>query len=79
MQKQAKITSKGQITVPLEVRRILGVRAGDKLMFENDETGVRVRPVRSQSTFAKYRGIGNPGIGAGRKGIADWIKELRGE
>jgi AbrB family looped-hinge helix DNA binding protein len=79
MQKQATITSKGQITVPLEVRKILGVRAGDKLMFENDETGVRVRPVRSQSTFSKYRGIGNPGIGPGRKGIARWLREMRGE
>ena len=79
MQKQAKITSKGQITVPLEVRRILGVRAGDKLMFENDETGVRVRPVRSQSAFSKYRGIGNPGIGSGRKNIARWLREMRGE
>jgi len=79
MQKQATITSKGQITVPLEVRKILGVRAGDKLMFESDQTGVRVRPVRSQSTFSKYRGIGNPGIGAGRKGIARWLRELRGE
>lgn len=29
MQKQARITSKGQITVPREVWRILGVRAGD--------------------------------------------------
>lgn len=36
MQKQATITSKGQVTIPLEVRRILGVRAGDKLIFEND-------------------------------------------
>lgn len=79
MQKQATITSKGQITVPLEVRKILGVRAGDKLLFENDESGVRVRPVRSQSTFSKYRGIGNPGIGTGRKGIARWLRELRGE
>ena len=79
MQKQATITSKGQITVPLEVRKMLGVRAGDKLLFENDETGVRVRPVRSQSTFSKYRGIGNPGIGPGRKGIARWLRELRGE
>jgi ASC-1-like (ASCH) protein len=61
------------------VRRILGVRAGDKLMFENDETGVRVRPVRSQSTFSKYRGIGNPGIGPGRKGIARWLRKLRGQ
>jgi len=79
MQKQATITSKGQITVPLEVRKILGVRAGDKLMFENDETGVHVRPVRSQSTFSKYRGIGNPGIGPGRKGIARWLRGIRGE
>jgi antitoxin PrlF len=84
MQKEAKITSKGQVTVPREVRRILGVREGDKLLFEdlkmdNGETGILVRPVRSRSTFAKYRGIGNPGIGPGREGIAEWIKELRGE
>jgi AbrB family looped-hinge helix DNA binding protein len=84
MRKEAKITSKGQVTVPREVRRILGVREGDKLMFENlkldnGETGILVRPVRSRSTFAKYRGIGNPGIGPGREGIAEWIKELRGE
>ena len=79
MQKQATLTSKGQITVPLEVRKILGVRAGDKLMFEGDESGVRVRPVRSETTFSKYRGIGNPGIGPGRKGIARWLREMRGE
>jgi antitoxin PrlF len=79
MQKQAKITIKGQITVPLEVRRMLGVRAGDKLMFENDENGIRVRPVRSQSAFSKYRGIGNPGIGSGRKNISRWLREMRGE
>jgi ASC-1-like (ASCH) protein len=61
------------------VRKILGVRAGDKLLFEDDEAGVRVRPVRSRSTFSKYRGIGNPGIGPGRKGIARWLREMRGE
>jgi antitoxin PrlF len=79
MQKQAKITSKGQVTVPREVRQMLGVRAGDKLIFENDENGIRVRPVRSQSAFSKYRGIGNPGIGSGRKGIARWLREMRGQ
>ncbi len=79
MQKQAKITSKGQVTVPREVRQILGVRAGDKLIFENDETGVRVRPLRSQSAFSKYRGIGNPGIAPGREGIVRWLREMRGD
>ncbi len=66
MQKQAKITSKGQITVPREVRRLLGVRAGDRLLFESDEKGIRIRPVHRQSAFAKYRGIGNQRIGSGR-------------
>jgi AbrB family looped-hinge helix DNA binding protein len=79
MQRDAKITSKGQITIPREVRRLLGVRAGDRLRFESDDNGVRVRPVRAESPFAKYQGIGNPGIGSGRKNINKWLRELRGK
>ncbi len=79
MQKPAKITSKGQITVPREVRRVLGVRAGDHLVFENDGKGVRVRPVRKKSAFSKYRGIGNPKIGSGRRNISRWLRDLRGQ
>src|SRR5215471_15896728 len=59
LDKQAKITTKGQITVPLAVRRALGVGPGDALLFETDKVGVRVRPVRNKSPFAMYRGIGN--------------------
>ena len=79
MQKQATITSKGQITVPREVRRLLGVRSGDKLVFETDGKGVRVRPVRTKSTFSKYRGIGNPGIPSGRAKISKWLRGMRGQ
>jgi antitoxin PrlF len=79
MQKLATITSKGQITVPREVRRVLVVRTGDKLLFESDRKGVRVRPVRSQSAFSKYRGIGNPGIPPGRKSIGQWLRRMRGQ
>lgn len=78
MQRQAKITSKGQITVPLEIRRALGVRPGDSLLFESGKTGIRVTPVRTGSPFAKYRGIGNPGIPSGKKAIVRWLRELRG-
>ena len=78
MKNQAKITTKGQITVPLAIRRALGVRAGDMLLFEKDENGIRVRPVRTKSPFAKYRGIGNRGIGSGKKAIKHWVRELRG-
>lgn len=44
----AKITSKGQITVPKRVRTRLAVGPGDRLAFEFDEQGIlRVSPVRS--------------------------------
>ena len=78
MKRQAKLTSKGQITVPRDIRRRLGVRAGDKLEFEDTGEVVQVKAVRNGSVFAKYAGIGNPGIGSGRKGIQKWLREIRG-
>jgi AbrB family looped-hinge helix DNA binding protein len=77
LENRAKITSKGRITVPLGIRRALGVRAGDVLLFEEDKIGVRVRPVRTKSPFAKYRGIGNRVIGSGKKAIIRWTREMR--
>ena len=79
MQKQAKITSKGQITIPREIRRAMGVQAGDRVLFESDKEGIRVRPVRTASPFAKYQGIGNLRIGSGRKAINRWIRKMRGQ
>lgn len=78
MQKQARITSKGQITVPRDIRRALGVRPGDRLLFEVEGGGVRVRPVRSVDPFKKYQGIGNPGIPSGRKAILRYTRNMRG-
>ena len=79
MKREAKLTSKGQITIPREVRQALGVQPGDKVVFEEDEAGIRVMPLRRQSPFEKYRGIGNPGIPPGRKGVIRWFREMRGE
>ena len=75
----AKITSRGRLTVPQQVRRALGVGVGDRLVFEECKSGMRVRPVREESPFARYRGIGNPGISSGRKAILEYMRELRGE
>ena len=33
----AKITSKGQITIPKEIRKKLGVKDGDKVLFVEEE------------------------------------------
>jgi len=79
MKMQAKVTSKGQITVPVKVRRALGVQAGDQLLFEKDGDGFRMRPVKTKSPFAKYRGIGIAGPkSGGRKAIIRRIREMRG-
>lgn len=41
------ISSKGQVTVPADVRRQLGVKTGDQLTFVTTDDGtVEVRPVR---------------------------------
>lgn len=36
---EATLTSKGQMTVPIDVRRKLGLVPGDKLRFEFEEDG----------------------------------------
>lgn len=33
----AKITSKGQITIPIDIRRRLGVKEGDKVLFVEEQ------------------------------------------
>lgn len=77
MKKQAKVTSKGQITIPLEIRRALGVAPGDRVIFENDGRSIQVRAAAPSSPFAKYRGIGNPKMPSGRKAIVAWLRKLR--
>ena len=39
MELKAKVTSKGQLTIPKEVRRALGIREGDSLIFDMDDGG----------------------------------------
>jgi AbrB family looped-hinge helix DNA binding protein len=78
MTQQAKITSKGQITVPLRVRRALGVKPGDRIVFDLGGAEVVVRPIRAENPFEKYRGAGGTGIASGRKAVIDTFREMRG-
>jgi AbrB family looped-hinge helix DNA binding protein len=46
----AKVTSKGQITIPVEIRRIFGIEPGDEVVFFKDLDGQpRFRVRRWQS------------------------------
>ena len=55
------LTSKGQVTVPKNVRDLLGIGPGSKVMFDLTSTGdVVLRPVGARSVrrspFAQVRG-----------------------
>lgn len=51
MQEQVTtVTRKGQVTIPVEIRRALGIEEGDKVAFsllEGADNVIIVRPVRS--------------------------------
>lgn len=82
MELKAKITSKGQLTIPKEVRRALGVRKGDSLLFEVDDGEARVRVVGEPVSFAEYVGIwreeGDVEGGMSVREVNDHVRELRG-
>jgi len=80
MELKAKVTSKGQLTIPKKVRRALGVREGDSLLFEVDEDDeqVRVRVERKPVSFADYEGAWREGKGMSLAEVDEYMRELRG-
>jgi antitoxin PrlF len=63
----ATVTSKGQITIPRTVRRMLGLHAGDALEFDLRKGRVEVRPARPGRTSA---GILKTFLPKGRKPVS---------
>jgi len=49
----AKMTSKGQITIPKEVRRLLKAEVGSVIVFEKEDERFFLRPTK---TLLDYRG-----------------------
>ena len=50
---EAKITSQGQVSIPKKVREKLHVRAGDKVVFYEDEYGqIVLKEVESSIDFS---------------------------
>lgn len=78
MEQRARVTSKGQVTVPKGIREALGVRAGDSLVFEVEKGGARVRVVRKPVSFADYAGAWREGEGMTIEEVDAYVRDLRG-
>ena len=45
----ARVTSKGQVTIPKQVRKLLAIESGDRLAFELEKDGrLRISRVRNE-------------------------------
>ena len=53
----SRITSKGQVTIPKNIRQVLGVKPGDQVEFELlPDQRVMVKPVLATAVFERYVG-----------------------
>ncbi len=51
----ARLSSNGQITVPVEIRRLLGLKSGDKILFFQNQGGEVVVANASAQALAKVQ------------------------
>jgi antitoxin PrlF len=78
MARSSTISSKGQITVPQEIRKRLGLKTGDRVEFVVEEKRTTIRPAQApDNPFLKYVGA-LPAFSSVRK-INEWLHELRDE
>jgi antitoxin PrlF len=72
----SSVSSKGQVTIPLEIRNRLGIKEGDRLEFVIEGEKTVLRPARGNpNPFAKYVGA-LPHFGS-RDAVTKWVRSLR--
>lgn len=74
-----RVTARGQITIPEEVRDDLGIRPGDRIDFEAADSCGRIHKIEpgtvdGEDPFEKYRGS----VDSNAR-LPDRMRRLRGE
>lgn len=74
-----RVTTKGQVTIPKEIRDRLGIEPGDEVTFEETGSGYEIRkeePTATDGTdpFEKYRGNADSD-----ETMPERMRRLRGE
>jgi len=78
MPRSSTISSKGQVTVPLEIRNRLGLKEGDRVEFVVEENRTTIRRARApENPFVKY--VGALPAFSGAREINTWVRSLRDE
>ena len=74
-----RVTTKGQVTIPKEIRDTLGIEPGDEIAFEEVESGYKIQKKEPTTAdgddpFEKYRGSAESD-----ETMPDRMRRLRGE
>lgn len=69
-----RVTTKGQVTIPKEVREELGIRPGDEVIFENTGEGYVIKKKVEADRFERWRGVADAD-----ETVAERMRELRGD
>ncbi len=67
---EATITSKGQITIPADVRKAMGLSSGERVVFTRLDDGSTVMRAKTRSVL-ELKGLLKPARGARKLAIAD--------
>ena len=76
----AKVTSKGQITLPIDIRKKLGVKEGDKVLFVEDDNRIYLLNSSMEALLAAQKDFAGEAERAGISSDADilaMISEVR--
>lgn len=68
-----KVTTKGQVTIPKEVREAMGIDPGDEVEFVETEDGYVLRKRVEENPFERWKGTLDTG-----RSTEEVVAELRG-
>lgn len=74
-----RVTAKGQVTIPKEIREEIGIEPGDEIAFKETDTGYVIRKeapttANGEDPFEKHRDSAN-----GTDTMPERMRRLRGE
>ena len=68
-----KVTSKGQVTLPKQIREELGIEFGDFIDFQIKDNMVIIKPIHTKGDLMDLKGI----LKAGRSATDEEIKNAK--
>lgn len=77
----SRVTSKGQVTIPSEVRKALDIEQGDDLLFElgADQTTARLRVIKRQKLSDFYGSLRTQRPFPGKEAVRDKVGQELGK